>query len=1343
MTHVRISLIAILLLTLGVILGYAQAADAIAVVTANFTARPTSIEASVTADENADMSWCVAGWELKKYYPSANPPPADLGRSNCLAPYSLDNGWILVTPPAGSPGMTFTIPHLPPNLTTTVKLHIADHAFPPDFTNTQYNVGLPDKLRFTTGPTLGNSRYEAGEYRADIEWDTSSPADTRIQYAPRSALTWRTSSAGANTLRSVAVGQNSVAVAVGDSGLVMRSTDSGQTWAVIPSFTSQNFTSVAASDLYTFWAVAWGGRIYFSSNSGLNWSSLSDPMLLNGVDAPTPDSAVVVGANGLVMVTTDQGSVWDTLPAPGANHLLRVDASSPDAMWVAGESGLVARTTDRGASWTVRTPIIETITAIAGVNATTAYFSTVGGRVYRTLDNGNTWTQVYAVGGSGLNTLITAPSGEVWTFDSNFKVHYFDGSAWSMLNDVLIPSTPMYGSALGSSVNFFAVGGSQTILNRYVNYCGSGVCATPDASLTTGHLSGGNPVVMGPLSCAQRNYYARARSRDAAGQILSDTDQPFATIDCVDSVPPVIQISPALPLYTNQAILSVTGTVSDDVGVVRLGFAAAPSTAPPPVPNSPPVPAVPLPTAPGVTVNWTYPAPLVANVENKVYAHAEDATPNVDDDFGLVTYDSIPPTITVIQPATPPATVIYTDVNPVMKATVVDNFGVVGVLMKNQTNGIDYPAALSGGEWSATVGLNPGPNRVVVVATDVAGNIRIEPAGPAAYTFIKDAAPPTVTISTPVEMACFGDGNQIDVTGTWDDDSGVIAGVELDPGDGVFVPTTLFGVKQWKTKIDLSQDVTNIRARVTDMTGQTGFSVIRKLQLDTHDPTAAITSHAEGAVVDISPITLAGTVDDTQGGAVYSCGIDRVQIFDKDGFHDAADFSWRGPAALSTTAPTELYVRVTDKATRIAESAKIHVTLADAPELGFDAGNPPSPTSISPVVINGWARDRGRMDHLEALHIETGEVLPVTITAEISPQPADLRWQISVLNPVEGNNNVQITAVNVISKSTRITGSFTYIVPDTTPPNIENATATPFIQCPAEIPSIVFAWDTAEASKTKIEYGFLTTPAATPVPPAVPNYERLFEDTTLRNSHGYIADTFIQRNTIYYYRLTSEDAAGNADSVTGRVLTPAGCDSNPPIVTFGFIDDDPPVSGTQTVTATGFDPEIKVVAMTLFIDGVQQGAPYTCPAHPCVVNYSWNTAEYFNSPPPHEIRATAEDVSGNIGENSINVSTFNDISAPIVTNVRDNAEANCDGSAPCDVQIAWCTDEVSSSKVDYGIETDPARGIYTYDQVQSGDDCLPVGGCTVGHCVTLRGLTENRRYHYRVESEDAYGNKGH
>jgi hypothetical protein len=99
---------------------------------------------------------------------------------------------------------------------------------------------------------------------------------------------------------------------------------------------------------------------------------------------------------------------------------------------------------------------------------------------------------------------------------------------------------------------------------------------------------------------------------------------------------------------------------------------------------------------------------------------------------------------------------------------------------------------------------------------------------------------------------------------------------------------------------------------------------------------------------------------------------------------------------------------------------------------------------------------------------------------------------------------------------------------------------------------------------------------------------------------------------------------------------------------------------------------------------------------------------------------------------SSTANTTNDTTKPVITFPIDPVVSSTSA------KIAWHTDELSSSQVEYGIDT-------SYGSVQPSPPANdPTSGQTLGvvdHIVDLSGLQPNTTYNYRVKSKDAAGNE--
>lgn len=203
-------------------------------------------------------------------------------------------------------------------------------------------------------------------------------------------------------------------VAVGQDGIVLKTSDGGTTWTRIPielplqdwQVAQPHYFAVSrGADAQHIWAVGPVGAVIRSQDGGETWENLSlwcdlsfenfatsdpadDPestlrlnpcdVTLNGVSFPTNTDGWVTGEFGIILRTQDGGVTWQrqrnvhnlpkyTRPELSEEEAIRqripplyiedlflidVDFRSAQEGYVTGESGTLLQTTDAGETWT-------------------------------------------------------------------------------------------------------------------------------------------------------------------------------------------------------------------------------------------------------------------------------------------------------------------------------------------------------------------------------------------------------------------------------------------------------------------------------------------------------------------------------------------------------------------------------------------------------------------------------------------------------------------------------------------------------------------------------------------------------------------------------------------------------------------------------------------------------------------------------------------------------------------------------------------------------------------------------------------------------------------------------
>ncbi|AMP02610.1 WD40/YVTN/BNR-like repeat-containing protein [Collimonas pratensis] len=249
-------------------------------------------------------------------------------------------------------------------------------------------------LAFLTLALFSQGAHAADQAASD--WPTKRPAQIRPQASSSPLLAAATAGEG----------EGSRIVAVGDHGVILLS-DDGSTYRQARSVPTRTMlTSVFFIDRSTGWAAGHDGVVLKTSDGGETWQLLRQQY---GQEQPIlsiwfgdANNGLAVGLFGMALSTADGGLSWNELKLSSGDaadrHLYRILATPSGTLLITAEAGTVFRSDDGGKHWDV----IDTgekgslWSAVAfsdnGVNTVVA----VGmrGHITRSSDDGKSWQAV-------------------------------------------------------------------------------------------------------------------------------------------------------------------------------------------------------------------------------------------------------------------------------------------------------------------------------------------------------------------------------------------------------------------------------------------------------------------------------------------------------------------------------------------------------------------------------------------------------------------------------------------------------------------------------------------------------------------------------------------------------------------------------------------------------------------------------------------------------------------------------------------------------------------------------------------------------------------------------------
>ncbi len=229
------------------------------------------------------------------------------------------------------------------------------------------------------------------------------PLQTPAPAAPAACpdFYWQNPLPQGNSLNDIEVIDAVTAVAVGDHGTILKTTDGGASWVSLPSGTDLDLAAVSAANQNVIYVTGDDGIILKTADGGASWSQHYEPAanMIYGVDAVSANVAWAASEGnaadgGIVLRTTNGGATWEN-KTPGTFPILSdIDALSADFAWLCGP-GVISKTTDGGANWDTEALPVETyFIAIQVFDANKAMVVGYAGTVLRTEDGGTNWNQV-------------------------------------------------------------------------------------------------------------------------------------------------------------------------------------------------------------------------------------------------------------------------------------------------------------------------------------------------------------------------------------------------------------------------------------------------------------------------------------------------------------------------------------------------------------------------------------------------------------------------------------------------------------------------------------------------------------------------------------------------------------------------------------------------------------------------------------------------------------------------------------------------------------------------------------------------------------------------------------
>ncbi|MEK6900017.1 MAG: YCF48-related protein, partial [Nanoarchaeota archaeon] len=239
-------------------------------------------------------------------------------------------------------------------------------------------------------------------------------------------IKWDADSSGVTeNLRAISLVNEKFAVAVGQSGTIVRTTNGGETWNSQSSGTTKSLRGVSFINTNVGTAVGESGTIIRTIN-GFAWSNQTSgtPTDLEEVYFMNTTYGFAVGAQGTI-IHTDDGTTWSNQTSGVVQDLTSLSFVNANTGTVVGKNGIILRTTNGGAVWNDQSGITaEDLYGVSFINSNVGTAVGTNGVVIHTTNGGTTWATQTSGTGVRLENVVHSTANVIMAAGHNGAIIY-------------------------------------------------------------------------------------------------------------------------------------------------------------------------------------------------------------------------------------------------------------------------------------------------------------------------------------------------------------------------------------------------------------------------------------------------------------------------------------------------------------------------------------------------------------------------------------------------------------------------------------------------------------------------------------------------------------------------------------------------------------------------------------------------------------------------------------------------------------------------------------------------------------------------------------------------------
>jgi len=217
-------------------------------------------------------------------------------------------------------------------------------------------------------------------------------------YSSNDGVNWNSQTlAGGQNLKSVSFYDQNTGLIAGDNGTILKTINSGANWTVQTSPVSASFKSVKFISSTEAVACGTGGNVIYTTNGGTNWLQYTTPTAKDLLSIDKKGTAILASAvDGIIIKSTNNGSSWNiidyrVITKSDINSVFMLD---PNTYYSCGGGGFIRKSTNAGSTFTFqKNPMIGNLVSIYFYDNLKGWaVSSLNNAVIYTTDGGITWS---------------------------------------------------------------------------------------------------------------------------------------------------------------------------------------------------------------------------------------------------------------------------------------------------------------------------------------------------------------------------------------------------------------------------------------------------------------------------------------------------------------------------------------------------------------------------------------------------------------------------------------------------------------------------------------------------------------------------------------------------------------------------------------------------------------------------------------------------------------------------------------------------------------------------------------------------------------------------------------